>query len=97
MIKLTKLLYEIIGSPKAIIMAGSAGAGKTYIVNTFKNDAKGWLNFNPDKYARNPESPFYKNLYQASKATDTELTGALESQDKSNFIWDTTFTANFLL
>jgi predicted ABC-type ATPase len=90
MIKLTKLLYEIIGSPKAIIMAGSAGAGKTYIVNTFKNDAKGWLNFNPDKYARNPESPFYKNLYQASKATDTELTGALESQDKSNFIWDTT-------
>lgn len=90
MIKLIQLLKEITNSSKAIIMAGSAGAGKTYIVNNFKTDAKDWLYFNPDNYARNPESPFYKNLYQASKTTDADLNTALESSEKPNFIWDTT-------
>jgi hypothetical protein len=92
MIKLTKLLKEIVSGPKAIIMAGGAGVGKTFVYNKFKDLTKDWLLLNPDKYARNPESPLYKNLYQASKETESELTSALSQQDKPNIIWDTTAT-----
>lgn len=92
MIRLTKLLLEIVNGPKAIIMAGGAGAGKTFIYNKFKSLTNDWLLLNPDKYARNPDSPFYKNLYQASKETESELTSALSQQDKPNLVWDTTAT-----
>ena len=37
MIKLIHLLKEIINNPKAIIMAGSAGSGKTFFYNKIKN------------------------------------------------------------
>lgn len=88
MIKLTRLLQEAIGAPKAIIMAGSAGSGKTYISNKFKNLIPDWKYFNPDKYTRNKDSELYKNLRGASIATEKELNTAIETT-KPNFVWDT--------
>ena len=88
MVKLIQLLQEIVGSPKAIIMAGSAGSGKTFIANKFKNLIPDWEYFNPDKYARNKDSELYKNLRGASIATEKELNAAIET-NKPNFIWDT--------
>lgn len=46
MIKLIDLLKEVQGSPKAIFMAGPAGAGKTYILN--KLGINGFINVNVD-------------------------------------------------
>jgi len=47
MIKLTQLLREIMGSPKAIFMAGPAGAGKTFTLN--KLGIKGFTIINVDE------------------------------------------------
>jgi len=47
MIKLTQLLREVMGSPKAIFMAGPAGAGKTFILN--KLGIKGFTVINVDE------------------------------------------------
>ena len=33
MIKIKDILFEQEGKPKAIVMAGGAGAGKTYLLN----------------------------------------------------------------
>lgn len=46
MIKLVDLLKEVQGSPKAIFMAGPAGAGKTFILN--KLGITGFTNINVD-------------------------------------------------
>jgi len=47
MIKLTQLLREIMSSPKAIFMAGPAGAGKTFTLN--KLGIKGFTMINVDE------------------------------------------------
>ena len=58
MIKLIHLLKEIVNNPKAIIMAGSAGSGKTFFYNKIKDFIKEWKYFNPDKFDRNKD--FYE-------------------------------------
>lgn len=84
--KLINILLEADGKPKAIIMAGGGGAGKTYILNQL-----GITNLpiiNPDKFVEDPESPAYNNL---SKATALVNKQAAEfTTDGKSFVWDTT-------
>lgn len=82
------LLFEAV-NPKAIIMGGGAGVGKSSLVNKFKDSASNWAYFNPDKYARDPQNPMYKNLSAASVQNKKDVAAALEG-DKPNMIWDTT-------
>ena len=60
MIKLTDLILEAKDQPKAVIMAGGAGAGKSYLLNQL--DLRGIQSFNPDNYVEDPNHPGYKNL-----------------------------------
>ena len=66
MIKLTDLLREIQGSPKAIIMAGGAAVGKSTVLNSLKPVLKGFVDLNADKYVEDKDSPMYGNLSAAS-------------------------------
>ena len=78
--------------PKAIIMAGGAGAGKTYVSDQFIKLAQenGWQYFNPDKYARASDPSQRLPLASASKKTEQELASAVTSDAKPNVVWDTT-------
>ena len=93
------LLYEA-KAPKALIMGGGAGSGKTSFVGKVtgeegytaiaeKLQEKGWEYFNPDKYARDPEHAMYKNLSAASVANRKEVESAIEGS-QPNLVWDTT-------
>jgi len=91
MIKLLNLLTEAEKGGKAIIMGGSAGAGKSTFVNQIRPDLKkaGWQELNADKYVEDKDSPMYKNLTKASMKIDREdLPNAIESG--TNFLYDTT-------
>ena len=93
MIKLLDLLKEAKGSGKAIIMGGSAGAGKSTFVNQIRPDLKkaGWEELNADKYIEDKDSPMYKNLTKASMKIDKEdLPNAINANN--NFLYDTTAT-----
>lgn len=85
------LLYEA-RVPKAIIMAGGAGAGKTHVSKQFIKLAEenGWQYFNPDKYARATDPAEKLPLAQASVKVDKELGATVTSDAKPNLIWDTT-------
>lgn len=84
--KLTQILLEQEGRPKALIMAGGAGAGKSYILN--KIDTKNITQYNPDKYVEDPESPMFNNLGAAAPMVKKDVLAAVEA--KKSFIWDTT-------
>jgi len=86
MIKLTDLLLESKGRPKVVIMAGGAGAGKTYLINQL--DLKSLPQVNPDKYVEDPDHPSYNNLSQGARLADQEAENL--STDKKSFVWDTT-------
>ena len=86
MIKLTDLLLESKGRPKVVIMAGGAGAGKTYLLNQL--DLKSLPQVNPDKYVEDPDHPSYNNLAQGARLADQEAENL--STDKKSFVWDTT-------
>jgi hypothetical protein len=86
MISLVQLLREVQGNPKAIIMAGGAGSGKTYLLNQLGLDSL--LNLNPDKYVEDPDHPYYNKLGPASSQTAKDAMAATE--DKISFVWDTT-------
>jgi len=86
MIKLTDLLLESKGRPKVVIMAGGAGAGKTYLLNQL--DLKSLPQVNPDKYVEDPDHPSYNNLSQGARLADQEAENL--STDKKSFVWDTT-------
>lgn len=91
MIKLTDLMKEAKTGPKAIIMAGSAGAGKSTFVKQIRSDLKkaGWEELNADKYVEDEASPMYKNLTRASQQIEkVDLPSAIESG--KGFIYDTT-------
>jgi predicted kinase len=93
MIKLLDLLNEIKGQPKAIIMAGGAGAGKSTFANQIKSDIKkaGWEELNADKYVEDQDSPMYNNLGKASSQIEkVDLPNAINSG--KSFIYDTTGT-----
>lgn len=90
--KLTDLIFEQ-KQGKVIIMAGSAGAGKTHTVT---NSLKGIIPdellanaLNPDKYVEDKEGEFYNNLARASMQVDkVDLPKALEAG--KTFVYDTT-------
>lgn len=86
MIKLKDILFEQEGKPKAIVMAGSAGAGKTYLLNQL--DIKTLKNYNPDKYVEDEDHPYFNNLSAASGQVEKDVMAA--SDKGETFIWDTT-------
>ena len=87
MIKLLDLIPEQEQTkPKAIVMAGGAGAGKSYLI-----DKLGLISlpmFNPDKYVEDPNHPYYNNLSAASGQVDKDVEAAAE--EGNSFVWDTT-------
>lgn len=86
MIKLTDLILEITPSPKAVIMAGGAGTGKTYLLNQLSLDSL--TQFNPDKYIEDPDHPYHNKLGPAARQTAKDAMAAAE--EKTSFVWDTT-------
>jgi len=86
MIKLTDLILERQGRPKVVIMAGGAGAGKSYLLNQL--DLKSLPQVNPDKYVEDPQHPAYNNLSQGARLADQEAEDL--SNSKETFVWDTT-------
>lgn len=93
MIKLLDLLLEVNGQKKAIVMAGGAGAGKSYFVRQIRPELNkaGWVELNADKYVEDKEGPMYNNLARASNQIDkVDLPQTIKSG--KNFIYDTTAT-----
>ena len=84
--KLMQIILEAKDRPKAVIMAGGAGAGKTYLLNQLSLDSL--EQFNPDKYVEDPDHPYYNNLGAASTQVNKDVAGAAD--DKISFVWDTT-------
>lgn len=93
MIKLLDLLLEAKGGKKAIIMAGGAGAGKSYFVRQIRSDLQkqDWIELNADKYVEDKDSSMYNNLAKASSQIDkVDLPNTVKSGD--DFLYDTTAT-----
>jgi predicted kinase len=86
MIKLRDLILERQGRPKVIVMAGGAGAGKSYLLNQLSLSSLPQVN--PDKYVEDPDHPAYNNLSQGARLADKEATNLADS--KTSFVWDTT-------
>lgn len=85
------LLSEAKARPKALIMAGGAGTGKTHMVNTLKKAAalpEDITIFNPDQYVEDKKSPAFNNLSMASSMTDKAASE--HAYDGEPFVWDTT-------
>ena len=93
MIKLLDLLMEAQGGKKAIVMAGGAGAGKSFFVRQIRSDLQkqDWTELNADKYVEDKDSPMYNNLAKASSQIDkVDLPNIIKSG--KNFLYDTTAT-----
>jgi predicted kinase len=90
MIKLLDILREaVMPQNKMIIMAGSAGAGKSTLINKIKSNVPGFEVINPDRYVEDKDSPMYNNLAQSSiQVDDKDVPDAIAA--KKAFIWDTT-------
>jgi len=86
MIKLSEILLEATAGPKAVIMAGGAGSGKTYLLNQLGLDSL--LNLNPDKYVEDPDHQYYNKLGPAANQVAKDAAQAAEQ--KTSFVWDTT-------
>ena len=86
MIKLTDLILEATTRPKVVIMAGAAGAGKTYLLNQLSLDSLRQVN--PDKYIEDPDHPAYNNLGAGARQADKEAEDLAD--EKISFVWDTT-------
>ena len=86
MIKLSELILERQSRPKVVIMAGGAGAGKTYLLNQL--DLASMPIVNPDKYVEDPDHQAYNNLGAGARLADKEAENL--STDKKSFVWDTT-------
>lgn len=85
--KLINILLEAsAGKPKAVIMAGGAGAGKTYLLNQLSLDSL--EQFNPDKYVEDPDHPYHNNLGAATSQVNKDVAAAAD--DRISFVWDTT-------
>jgi len=86
MIKLTDLILEAKDRPKVVIMAGGAGAGKSYLLNQL--DLGGIQQINPDKYVEDPNHPAHNSLGKAVAQTNKDVAQAIDS--RTSFVWDTT-------
>lgn len=106
MIKLIDLLLEAANQPKAIIMAGGAGAGKTTFVNQIQSDLdkNNWETFNPDNYIEGkkqfPDTFIYQTGSKKGQKRDINLSNASiyikntlipkSIESQVNFLYDTT-------
>lgn len=81
-----QILLEAKDRPKVVVMAGGAGAGKTYLLNQL--DLGSLPQVNPDKFVEDPQHPAYNNLSQGSRLADQEAESL--STTKQSFVWDTT-------
>ena len=86
MIRLSEIILESTGRPKAVIMAGGAGAGKSYLLGQLS--LQSLTQFNPDKYIEDPEHQYHNNLGAASRQVDKDVEAAADA--KTSFVWDTT-------
>lgn len=86
MIKLANIILEATGRPKVVVMAGGAGAGKSYLLNQLNLSSLPQVN--PDKYVEDPDHPAHNNLSQGARLADKEAEEL--SNNKSSFVWDTT-------
>lgn len=86
MIKLSDLILERNNQPKAVIMAGGAGAGKSFLLQQL--NLKSLPQYNPDKYVEDPGHPYSGNLSAASAQTTKDV--ELASDKGQSFVWDTT-------
>jgi hypothetical protein len=86
MIKLSTLILEDKAGPKAIVMAGGAGSGKTYLLNQL--NLKSLTQFNPDEYVEDKNHPYYNKLGPAANLTAKNAMAAVEQG--ISFVWDTT-------
>ena len=80
------ILAEQTNRPKAVIMAGGAGSGKSYLLNQLNLGSL--TQFNPDKYVEDPDHPYHNNLGAASVQVEKDVLAAAE--DKISLVWDTT-------
>ena len=60
MIKLSDIILEQNGKPKAVIMAGGAGTGKSFLLKQL--GLEGLKQYNPDTYVEDPKHPYHNNL-----------------------------------
>ena len=95
MISLLQLLKEATGTPKAIILGGGAGSGKTYLVKNVLGDLKNG-NFIPKGSSENFT---YLNPDDIVEKTGASLGAAISQfkdifdnavENKQNVLWDTT-------
>ena len=84
--KLTQLILEARNKPKLVVMAGGAGAGKSYLLNQL--DLGSLPLVNPDKYVEDPDSPAYNKLSPGVALANKEAESL--SNEKTSFVWDTT-------
>ncbi len=86
MLKLSEIILEANGRPKVVIMAGSAGAGKSYLLNQL--DLSSLQLVNQDKYVEDHQHPAYNKLSQGTSLANKEAENL--STKKQSFVWDTT-------
>ena len=72
-----------------VIMAGGAGAGKSYLLGKVKSKIPDIKILNPDTYIEDKDSSMYNNLTKASaQVDDVDVPNAINNNE--SFIWDTT-------
>jgi len=84
--KLSQILLEDNGKPKALVMSGGGGSGKSYLLS--KINTKGYKIHNPDTYVEDPDHPMHQNLSAASNQVKKDVQASIDK--KESFIWDTT-------
>lgn len=84
--KLSQLILEARNRPKLVVMAGGAGAGKSYLLNQL--DLGSLPLVNPDKYVEDPNSPAYNKLNPGVALANKEADQLTD--EKTSFVWDTT-------
>ena len=84
--KLANILLEQNTKPKALIMSGGGGSGKSYILS--KINTGNLPLYNPDSYVEDPNSSMFGNLAAASTQTKKDVADAVD--DRKSFIFDTT-------
>lgn len=84
--KLIRILLEASKKPKAIVMAGGGGVGKSYLLNLL--GIKNIPIANLDKFVEDPNSPGYNNLAKANSMVNQQAQEY--ANEKQSFVWDTT-------
>lgn len=84
MISLKQILQEATGKPKAVIMAGGAGTGKSYLLD--KLQLHSLVNHNADTYVEDKDNPV--PLGTATRQVVKDVEASVEKRE--SFVWDNT-------